>query len=140
MPCTKWFAQAAPSLISQTTYRPRATCYQQWARWRDARVVEALTDDLRQVLRLVKARAAEPSAVIFDSRTLQSTSESRHRVGCDGAKRREGSKAHVAVDTLGHLLAAVVTLANEQNRAQVGLLTEDVQIASGQSATLAHAD
>ena len=92
------------------------------------------------MLRLGKTRAAEPSAVIFDSRTLQSTSESRHRVGCDGAKRREGSKVHVAVDMLGHLLAAVMTLANEQNRAQVGLLTEDVQMAWGQSTTMAHVD
>ena len=49
---------------------PWATCYQQWPRWRDARVFESLTDDLRQVLRLKKARAADPSAVILDSRTL----------------------------------------------------------------------
>ncbi|GAA4355682.1 hypothetical protein GCM10023185_18750 [Hymenobacter saemangeumensis] len=31
---------------------PWVTCSPQWARWRDARVFEALTDDLRQVLRL----------------------------------------------------------------------------------------
>jgi transposase len=112
---------------------PWATCYQQWARWRDARVFEALTDDLRQMLRLQEARAA-------DSRTLQSTPESGHRAGYDGAKRRKGSKVHVAVDTLGHLLAAVVTPANEQDRAQVGALAEEVQTASGQSVTLAYAD
>ena len=119
---------------------PWATCYQQWARWRDARVFEALTDDLRQVLRLHGPRPAEPSAVIFDSRTLQSTPESGHRAGYDGAKRRKGSKVHVAVDTLGHLLAAVVTPANEQDRARVGQLAEEVQVASGQSVTLAYAD
>ena len=119
---------------------PWATCYQQWARWRDARVFEALTDDLRQVLRLNEARPADPSAVIFDSRTRQSTPESGHRAGYDGAKRRKGSKVHVAVDTLGHLLAAVVTPANEQDRAQVGVLAEEVQVASGQSVTLAYAD
>ncbi|SHL81939.1 transposase, IS4 family [Hymenobacter psychrotolerans DSM 18569] len=119
---------------------PWATCYQQWARWRDARVFEALTDDLRQVLRLNEARPADASAVIFDSRTLQSTPESGHRAGYDGAKRRKGSKVHVAVDTLGHLLAAVVTPANAQDRAQVGALAEEVQVASGQSVTLAYAD
>ena len=119
---------------------PWATGYQQGARWRDARVFEALTDDLRQVLRLNEARPAAPSAVLFDSRTLQSTPESGHRAGYDGAKRRQGSKGHVAVDTLGHLLAAVVTPANEQDRAQVGALAEQVQVASGQSVTLAYAD
>ena len=119
---------------------PWATCYQQWARWRDARVFEVLTDDLRQVLRLNEARPADPSAVIFDSRTLQSTPESGHRAGYDGAKRRKGSKVHVAVDMLGNLLAAVVTPANEQDRAQVGRLAEEVQTATGQSVTLAYAD
>lgn len=119
---------------------PWATCYQQWARWRDVRVFEALTDDLRQVLRLNEARPAEPSTVIFDSRTLQSTPESGARAGYDGAKRRKGSKVHVAVDTLGHLLAAVITPANEQDRARVGALAEEVQVASGQSVTLAYAD
>jgi transposase len=119
---------------------PWATCYQQWARCRDARVFEALTDDLRQVLQLNEARPADPSAVILDSRTLQSTPESGHRAGYDGAKRRKGSKVHVAVDTLGHLLAAVVSLANEQNRAQAGLLAEEAQTASGQCVTLVYAD
>ena len=99
-----------------------------------------MTDDLRQILRLHEARPADPSAVIFDSRTLQSTPESGQRAGYDGAKRRKGSKVHVAVDTLGHLLAAVVTPANEQGRAQVSSLAEEVQVASGQSVTLAYAD
>jgi transposase len=119
---------------------PWATCYQQWARWRDACVFEALTDDLRQVLRLNEARPADPSAVIVDSRTLQSTPESGHRAGYDGAKRRKGRKVHVAVDTLGHLLAAVVKPANDQDRALVGTLVEEVQVTSGQSVTLAYAD
>ncbi|WP_414653845.1 transposase [Hymenobacter sp.] len=78
--------------------------------------------------------------MIFDSRTLQSTPESGHRAGYDGAKRRKGSKAHVAVDTLGHLLAAAVTPANEQDRAQVGALAEEVPVASGQGVALADAD
>ena len=85
-----------------------------------------MTDDLRQVLRLNEARTAEPSALIFDSRTLQSTPESGHRASYDRAKRRKGSKVHLAVDTLGHLLAAVLLPANEQERAQVGLLAEEV--------------
>jgi transposase len=103
---------------------PWATCYQQRARWRDARVFEALTDDLRQVLRLNEARAADLSAVIFDSRTLQSTPESGRRAGYDGAMRRKGSKVHMAVDTQGDLLATVATPANEQDWAQVGALAE----------------
>jgi hypothetical protein len=37
--------------------------------------------------------------------------------GYDGAKRRKGSKVHLAVVTLGHLLALHVTAADEQDRA-----------------------
>lgn len=68
-------------------------------------------------MREAKGRNRHPSAAILDSRTLQSTPESGGHAGYDGAKRRKGSKVHVAVDTLGHLLALLVTPANEQDRA-----------------------
>ena len=38
-----------------------------------AGVFEAMVDDLRELLRLLDGRDAQPSAVILDSRTLQST-------------------------------------------------------------------
>ncbi len=57
--------------------------------------------------------------MVFDGRTLQSSCESGPRAGYDGYKRRNGSKVHMAVDTLGHLLAVHVTPANEQERDQV---------------------
>jgi hypothetical protein len=53
--------------------------------------------------------------------------ESGARAGYDGAKRRKGSKVHIAVDTLGHLLALHVTPANEQDRDQVAQLAHSVQ-------------
>ena len=83
-----------------------------------------MVDDLRAILRMrmVQGRNAEPTAVILDSRTMQSTPESGGRAGYDGAKRRKGSKVHVAVDTLGHLLAVRVTPADEGDRAQVEAL------------------
>lgn len=80
---------------------------------------EALVDDLRVLLRLASGRASQPSAVIFDSRTLQSTPESGERAGYDGGKRKKGSNVHIAVDTLGHLLGLYVTAADAQDRAQV---------------------
>jgi transposase len=56
-------------------------------------------------------RKGQPTAVVIDSRTLQSTPESGACAGYDGAKRRKGSKVHIAVDTLGHLLAPLPPLA-----------------------------
>ena len=52
------------------------------------------------------------------------------RAGYDGYKRRKGSKVHIAVDTLGHLLALVVTPANEQERAQAGELARQTREAT----------
>jgi len=119
---------------------PWYTVYQQTQRWLKAGVFEALVHDLRMVLRLVEGRNEQPSAAIFDSRTLQSSPESGGRAGYDGAKRRKGSKTHMAVDTLGHLLALLVTPADEQDRAQVAQLAQAVQEVTGQSAEVAFVD
>jgi transposase len=106
---------------------PWPVAYQQTQRWIKAGCFEAMAHDLRAILRLALERRADPSAIILDSRTLQSTPESGARAGFDGHKKRKGSKVHIAVDTLGHLLTVRVTPANEQDRAQVGLLTQAVQ-------------
>ncbi len=76
----------------------------------------------------------------MDGRTLQSSCESGPRAGYDGYKRRRGSKVHMAVDTLGHLLAVHVTPADEQERAQVRTLCEQMQQATGHTVELAWAD
>jgi transposase len=119
---------------------PWAVVYQQMRRWLKAQVFETMVHDLREILRLRAGRDAQPSAAIFDSRTLQSTPESGGRAGYDGAKRRKGSKVHIAVDTLGHLLAAHVTPANEQDRAQVETLAAQVQEVTGETVELAYVD
>jgi Transposase DDE domain len=101
---------------------------------------EALVHDLRVLLRRVADRAASPTAALLDSRTIHSTPESGARAGDDGHKRRKGSKVHAAVDTLGHLLALLVTPANEQDRAQVDELAAALQEATGQTVELAYVD
>lgn len=119
---------------------PWASVQQQGQRWLKAGCFEAMAADLRAILRLVAGRDEQPTAVILDSRTLQSSPESGARAGFDGHKKRKGSKVHVAVDTLGHLLALRVTAANEQDRAQVATLTAAVQEATGQNVQLAYVD
>jgi transposase len=119
---------------------PWPVVYQQTQRWIKAGVFETLVHDLRVLLRLAAGRTEAPSAAIFDSRTLQSSPESGARAAYDGAKRRKGSKTHMAVDTLGHLLALYVTPANEQDRAQVGELAEQVQAVTGAAVEVAFVD
>ncbi len=122
---------------------PWHAAYDQTRRWIEADVFAAIVADLRELIRLGKGRSTQPTAVILDSRTLQSTPESGARAGWDGAKRRKGSKVHIAVDTLGDLLAIHVTPANEQDRAQVAQLAQlaaAVQAATGETVTLAYVD
>lgn len=119
---------------------PWYTVNQQAQRWLKAGVFEAMVHDLRMLLRLAAGRNAQPSAAIFDSRTLQSSPESGQRAGYDGAKRRKGSKLHMAVDTLGNLLAAHVTPASDQDRAQVSQMAQQVQEVTGQSVEVAFVD
>jgi len=114
--------------------------YQQARRWMQAGVFEEITHDLRVILRLVLERNPQPSAVILDGRTLQSTPESGDRAGYDGAKKKNGSKVHAAVDTLGNLLAVKVTAANEQERAQVAELAEKIQEVTGGTVEIAFVD
>jgi transposase len=119
---------------------PWPAVYQQTRRWLAAGVFEAMVHDLRALLRWAERRNAQPTGAIFDSAARQSTPESGHRAGYDGYKRRKGSEIHVAVDTLGHLLAVLITPADAQDRAQVAALAAAVQEATGQSVELAYVD
>ena len=119
---------------------PWDAVYGQAARWMRAGCFDALAQDLRAVLRMAGEREPEPSAAVLDSRTLRSTPESGARAGYDGAKRQKGSKLHLAVDTLGHLLALHVTPADTDDRAAVERLARDVQEATGESVEVAYVD
>lgn len=121
-------------------FPPWPAVYQQARRWIAAGCFEAMTHDLREIVRISAGRDGSPTAAIFDARTIQSTPESGGRGGYDGGKRKKGSKVHAAVDTLGNLLAVKVTAANEQERAEVADLSAAVQNATGQTVTLAYVD
>jgi transposase len=119
---------------------PWYTVYQQAQRWFAAGCFEAIVHDVRAILRLAQGRKKEPTATIFDGRTLQSTPESGGRAGFDGHKMKKGSKVHIAVDTLGYLLALLVTPANEQERAQVEELAQAVQNVTDDNIEIAFVD
>jgi transposase len=137
----RWIVRAgAPWRLLPTNFPPWEAVYQQARRWLAAGVFEAMAHDLRMLLREAEHRMPQPRAVIFDSRTVQSTPESGAGSGYDGHKRRKGRKTHVAIDTLGHLLAVVVTPANAQDREQVAILAAAVQEVTGQSVEVGFVD
>jgi transposase len=137
----RWIVRTgSPWRYLPNDFPPWEMVYQQSRRWLKAGCFEAIVHDLRAVLRFAAGKEPEPTAAIFDGRTIQSTPESGSRAGYDGYKRRKGSKVHMAVDTLGHLLALHVTPANEQERDQVAVLAEKVQHVTEESVELAYVD
>ncbi len=119
---------------------PWQAVYQQMRRWMAAGCFELLVEDVQSLLREFAGRKPQPTAICIDSRTFQSTPESGARAGYDGATRRKGSKVHIAVDTLGHLLALTVTPADQGDREQVAALAEEVQQVTGDTVELAYVD
>jgi transposase len=137
----RWMVRAgAPWRMLPNDFPRWEAVYQQTQRWLAAGCFAAMVHDLRAMLRWSAGRADQPTAVILDSATRQSTPESGHRAGYDGHKKRTGSKIHAAVDTLGELLVLHVTPANASDRAQVAALAEEVQTVTGQTVELGFVD
>jgi transposase len=130
----------APWRMMPNDLPPWHTVYQQTQRWLKAGVFEEMVRDRRMLIREIAGRMPQPRAALLDSRTLPSTPERGGRAGSDGHQRRNGAQVPLAVDTLGQVLAVVVTPANEQDRAQVAALAAQMQEATGESVEVAVVD
>jgi len=137
----RWLVRAgAPWWLLPPELPPWEAVYQQTQRGLKADGFAAIVPALRTVLRRAQGRDSPPTAASFDGRPRQSSGESGPWAGDDGHKRRHGSKVHLVVDTLGHLLALLVTPANEQERAQVTTLAKTVQEVAEQNVEVAFVD
>ncbi len=91
------------------------TIYGYFRRWRLTGVWQQVMDTLRQWERQSLGRLPEPSACCADSQSIK-TATQHEDVGFDGHKKIKGRKRHILVDTLGLIVAVVVTAANADDR------------------------
>jgi len=92
-------------------FPPWRTVYNYFRWWSGDGTWQKILNVLRPQLRTRAGRDATPRVACIDSQSVK-TAQGGAEAGTDGGKKVRGRKRHIVVDTLGLLLAVVVTAAN----------------------------
>lgn len=100
--------------------------YYYFRTWKAKGLVQRIHDSLRELLRLKRGRQATPSLGILDSQSVKTASMTKKK-GIDANKKVSGRKRFIATDTLGLLMAVVLTSANTGEREGARLVFKELQ-------------
>jgi transposase len=122
-------------------FPPWPTVYKRFAAWEKVGATQRLLDALRDRVRLASGRTAAPSAAIIDSQSVRAApTVATSTRGYDAGKKVQGRKRHIAVDTLGLLVAVLVTPASTSDRIAARSLLRRLRSSAGRRVRLVWAD
>ncbi len=105
---------------------PKSTVYDYFVQWRDDGTWAKLVEALRERTRVAAGRKPTPSAACIDSQSVKTTEMGGPDRGYDGGKKINGRKRHLLVDTLGLLLAVLITSASLDDGIAAPILLGDI--------------
>src|SRR5438105_2986186 len=106
---------------------PKSTVYDDLAQWRDDGTWAKLVKALRERTRVAAGREPTPSAACIESQSVTTTEIGGPERGEDGGKQSNGRKRHLLVDTLGLVLAVLMTSAGLDDGVVAPMLLGHVQ-------------
>src|SRR3954462_8296517 len=92
-------------------FPPKSTAWRYFDQWRRDGTLDAVHDALRRKVRAAEKPYSPRTTASVDSQSVDTTSGGEQR-GRDNAKNVDGRKRHIVVDSMGLLLAVLVTAAS----------------------------
>ncbi len=121
-----------------TDFPAWSAVYKTFRRWSARDLFETMYDELRTLWRAREGREAAPTAVILDSQSVKTSPQGGPK-GYDAGKKVKGRKRHLVTDTLGLLIAGLITVGSVQDR-DAALPIMDLAMAKAPRIKLLYAD